>query len=79
MEISAKELRGSPAKIIEKAARGIEIIITLRGRKMAKLIPYGADSKPDIIEDEIFGLWKDQKHTDSVDDYVRSIRKGRKF
>lgn len=79
MEISAKELRGSPAKIIEKAARGIEIIITLRGRKMAKLIPYGADAIPDTIEDEIFGLWRNNKQSESVDDYVRSIRKGRKF
>ena len=40
MEVSAKELRGKPSQIIEQAARGTEVIITLRGRKVARLIPY---------------------------------------
>jgi len=79
MEISAKELRGSSTRIIEQAARGTEVVITLRGKKMAKLIPYNLDVFEKNDKDEIFGIWKNRIETEDVDDYVRSIRKGRKF
>jgi prevent-host-death family protein len=79
MEISAKELRGKPGQIIEQAARGTEIIITIRGKKMARLVPYRTDKAKTGNEDELFGLWKDREDISSVDDYVRSIRKGRAF
>jgi prevent-host-death family protein len=82
MEITAKELRGKPGHIIEQAARGTEVVITLRGKKIARLIPYHninvKDHKNDI-GDDIFGLWRDKDNIDNVDDYIRSIRKGRTF
>lgn len=79
MEVSAKELRGKPGEVIEKAARGAEVIITLRGRKMARMVPY-ENKKTQNIEhdDEIFGLWKDTEDT-SVEEQVRQLRKGRSF
>ena len=78
MTISAKELRRKPSQIIEQAAQGTEIIITLRGRKVARLIPFDVkiDTEPEI-EDELFGLWKDREDTIDVGEYVRSLRKGR--
>ena len=79
MEITAKELRGKPGQIIEQASRGTEVIITIRGRKMAKLVPYRTDINGSETEDELFGLWKNREDMDSVDDHVRSIRKGRAF
>jgi prevent-host-death family protein len=79
MEISAKELRGRPTQIIEQASRGIEVIITLRGKKMAKLIPYKIDAKQNIERDEIFGLWENHAETTTVEEQVRLLRKGRKF
>jgi prevent-host-death family protein len=79
MEISAKELRGKPARIIEQAARGIEVIITLRGKKSAKLIPYKTDTVQNTDEDEIFGMWGDHTEKTSINEHVRNIRKGRKF
>lgn len=78
MEVSAKELRGKPGQIIDQVARGIEVVITLRGKKMAKLIPYKTDTVQDLEEDAIFGLWAD-KVEDSVENQVRKLRKGRKF
>jgi len=80
MEISAKELRSKPGRVIKQAARGNEVIITLRGKKAAKLIPYnrGINEKGQQ-EDEIFGLWQDRKDLSSVEEQVRSLRKGRKF
>jgi prevent-host-death family protein len=79
MEISAKELRGKPAKIIEQASRGTEVIITVRGKKMARLIPYRSEKSDNTVEDKLFGLWKDEISIKDVDEHVRSIRKGRKF
>ncbi|MDO9263907.1 MAG: type II toxin-antitoxin system prevent-host-death family antitoxin [Desulfosalsimonadaceae bacterium] len=79
MKISAKELRSKPTQIIEQAARGTEVIITVRGKKMAKLIPYTIDSKQDFDQDEIFGLWENHAETTTVDEQVRLLRKGRTF
>ena len=30
-------------------------------------------------ENELFGIWKDRKDTADVEQFVRNIRKGRKF
>lgn len=79
MEISAKELRSKPGRIIEQAARGNEIIITFRGKKSARLIPYNRGVKEKELQDEIFGLWQNRKDLSSVEEQVRSLRKGRKF
>ena len=80
MEISAKELRSKPGQIIEQAARGNEVIITFRGKKAARLIPYDRKIKgKDEQQDEIFGLWQNRQDLPSVAEQVRSLRKGRKF
>lgn len=82
MEISAKELRGKPSQIIEQAARGTDIVITIRGKRLARLIPYFSMTKSGgKMEDEdlLFGMWQDRKEDSSVDEQVRNIRKGRSF
>lgn len=80
MEITAKELRGKPSQIIEQASRGTEVVITIHGKKMAKLVPYSMKTMKNSVDDDgIFGIWKDRNDLQSVDDYVRSIRKGRSF
>lgn len=78
MEITAKELRGKPGRIIEEASRGTEIIITLRGKRAARLLPYDTNvNRNKETDDDIFGLWKDRDDIQSVDEYVRSLRKRR--
>ncbi|MFZ4616398.1 MAG: type II toxin-antitoxin system Phd/YefM family antitoxin [Rectinemataceae bacterium] len=80
MEITAKELRGKPGQIIEQAAKGIDIVITIRGKKMARLIPYKTNSIAGIEngdDDELFGLWTDKDDGQSVEEYVRERRKRR--
>jgi prevent-host-death family protein len=79
MEITAKELREKPGRIIEQASRGDEIVVTLRGKKLARIVPFAAaEPSPACTEDEIFGLWKDRAHG-SVEESVRTLRKGRSF
>ena len=79
MEITAKELREKPGRIIEQASRGDEIVVTLRGKKLARIVPFSVhEPSPAGSEDTIFGLWKDR--TDgSVEETVRRLRKGRSF
>ena len=82
MEISAKELRGKPTQIIEQAARGTDVVITIRGKRLARLVPYllkTKDKQENESEDLLFGMWNDRVGEVSVDKYVRNIRKGRSF
>ncbi len=79
MEVSAKELRGKPGQIIEQASRGTEVIVTMRGKKMARLIAYKDSKVKADIADEIFGLWASRNDLESVEDYVLSLRQARKL
>jgi hypothetical protein len=52
----------------------------LRGRKIARLIPYKTGiTEKNEVQDEIFGLWRDKTKAQSVEEHVRSLRKGRTF
>lgn len=82
MEISAGELRGKPVRIIEEALRGTEIIITVRGKKKARIVPYISTAREEPLReagDEIFGLWSDHETARDVDAWVREKRKGRRY
>jgi len=82
MEVTAKELRSKPGQIIEQASRGTEVVITIHGKKLAKLIPYSKGTKQidaSMDQDLLFGMWKDRETTETVDNYVRRIRRRRIF
>ena len=76
MYSTAKELRFHTKELLESVSRGEEVIITYRGKPLAKLVPI-KKSKKDLQEtEELFGIWKD-KEIDDVNSYVRNLRKGR--
>jgi len=79
MEVTAKELRGKLGQIVAHAAHGAEVVITIRGKKVAKLIPYASFQNQEIVKDNIFGMWKDRQDLETVNVYARSLRKGRHF
>ena len=81
MEISMKQLRVEPGRIISQVSNGREITITYRGKPRAKIIPI-VNRKIIVSDDseiELFGIWKDRKDIENVEQFVRNIRKGRKF
>jgi prevent-host-death family protein len=80
MEVSTKELRIQPGKIIDQVVNGEEITVTFRGKALAKIVPFKKRIQA-VTKDEIsiFGLWKDHDQIASVDDYIRDIRKGSQF
>jgi prevent-host-death family protein len=81
MEITTKQLRIQPGRIIAQVNNGQEIIITYRGKACAKIIPLTNKQSVNVEEtdNELFGMWKDRKNMEDVEQYVRNMRKGRKL
>ncbi len=80
MEVSTKELRIQPGKIIDQVVQGVEVTVTFRGKALAKIVPLGAEvSTIDDPEADIFGMWSNHSSATSVDDMVRPLRQGREF
>jgi len=80
MEVSTKELRIQPGKIIDQVANGQEITITFRGKALARIVPMNKKEKPEVENEEsVFGMWKDYSTDSTVEEIVREMRKGRQF
>jgi prevent-host-death family protein len=80
MEVTTKELRIQPGKIIDQVVNGQEITVTFRGKALARIVPILQHSKnQDSDEISIFGMWKTHSNDKTVEDTVRGIRKGRQF
>ena len=78
MEVTTKELRIQPGKIIDQVSIGQEITVTYRGKPLAKIVPFPS-SYSDDKDSTLFGLWKNRSKEKSVEEQVREIRKGRQF
>ena len=80
MEVSTKELRIQPGKIIDQVVHGEEVTVTFRGKALARIVPI-TDSRPSIESPDsgIFGMWNASGRDKSVEDLVRDLRKGRSF
>lgn len=78
MKVTTKELRIQPGKIIDQVSVVEEITVTYRGKPLARIIPFKSSINT-TEETEIFGMWKNRKKSESVEDYVRELRKGRRF
>ena len=83
MEISTKQPRMQPGRIITMVNNGQNVTITYRGKPSVKIIPVtdrkDIDMKKFDSEDELFGIWKNREDTKDVDQYIRNMRKGRKM
>ncbi len=75
MKATAKDLRFHSKELLETVSRGEEVTITYRGKPCAKLVPYKTEKS--VEESKLFGIWKDNEETASVDEYVRELRKKR--
>ena len=76
MKATAKDLRFKSKELLDSVKRGEEVIITFRGKACAKLVPY-EENKDETIENELYGIWKDNDFVQDVEEYVRDLRKGR--
>ena len=74
--MSAKELRLRLSDYLKRVARGHSVDVSMRGKRIARLIPVKKKRKSQA--DELFGIWSDRKDFD-VNASVREMRKGRSF
>ena len=81
MEITTKQLRIQPGRIISQVNRGQDVTITYRGKPRARIVPItdGRTCDAEDSGDELFGIWKDRNEIENVKQYVRNMRKGRKL
>ncbi|MEA1992251.1 MAG: type II toxin-antitoxin system prevent-host-death family antitoxin [Thermodesulfobacteriota bacterium] len=78
MKATAKDLRFNSKELLDTVNRGEEVIITFRGKPCAKLVPYqGIKKNVKSEKSELFGIWENYDETQKVDEYVKSLRKGR--
>jgi prevent-host-death family protein len=79
MKATAKELRFHSKDLLDAVSRGDSVVITFRGKPCAKLVPYEDNNLAEHLqsEDGLFGIWRDRDDVESVDDYVRDLRKSR--
>jgi len=77
MKATAKDLRFHAREILDAVSRGEEVIITYRGKPLAKIIPVNSDKDEERITASLFGIWRDHENTKNVQEYVRKIRRGR--
>jgi prevent-host-death family protein len=77
VEVTTKQLRIQPGRIISRVNKGQEITITYRGKACAKIVPLTRKNSRRDDEDELFGMWKNREDIKDVDQYVRHMRKGR--
>ena len=77
MQATAKDLRFHSKELLNTVSRGEEVVITYRGKPCAKLVPIEEEQKVSAQPNELFGIWKDNAQTENVENYIRTIRKGR--
>ncbi len=77
MESTAKDLRFNTKELLETVRRGEEVVITYRGKPCAKLVPLNKNKNSMEHENELFGVWKNNKEVEDVSEYVDNLRKGR--
>ncbi len=77
MEATAKDLRFHSKKLIDSVNRGEEVVITYRGKPCAKLVPYQENKESTCQKHKLFGMWKDNKAIEDVNEYVKNLRRGR--
>jgi prevent-host-death family protein len=76
VKATAKDLRFHSKELLDTVSRGEEVVITFRGKPRAKLVPYTEEKEKDM-NNELFGIWKDNDAIQDVDEYVRALRRGR--
>ena len=77
MQSTAKELRFHTKEILDSVVKGEEVVITFRGKPYAKIVPLKETQRDKDSKNELFGIWKNRKDMENVNEYIRKIRKGR--
>jgi prevent-host-death family protein len=79
VEVTTKELRIQPGRIIDQVVHGEEVMVTFRGKAVARIVPVGGGRSKSEEQEQIFGMWESHSNDSSVEEMIRDLRKGRSF
>ena len=81
MKATAKEHRVHSKELLDAVSMGEDVVITLKDKPCARLVPYEKNDKPTVQDgkNDLFGIWADRIDIESIEEYVQSLRKGRYF
>ncbi|GJL53992.1 MAG: hypothetical protein NPIRA02_11240 [Nitrospirales bacterium] len=77
MKATATDLRISTKELLDTVSRGEEVVITHRGKPVAKLVPLEVGVPQSSTELELYGIWADHTLSENANAYVRQLRKPR--
>jgi prevent-host-death family protein len=64
--------------ILDFVELGEEVIVSKRGKPCVRIVPVaGIAAEKDFREDELFGIWKENKAVQHVNAFIVSLRGGR--
>ncbi len=77
MRATAKDLRFCSKELLATVSRGEEVVITYRGKPVAKLVPLESSEKPSSSDLDLYGIWANHQPSKNVRTYNRQMRKPR--
>lgn len=76
--VTAKQLRLKTSEILKKVRKGNDVMVTFRGRPVARIVSVGGRRKgKDLLDFAAIGMWADRKDMSDASAWVRKIRKPR--
>ena len=75
MILTMVDLRNHPGKILEALNHNENVLLTYRGKKVAKIVPVEKEETSSALNHPSFGMWKNNDK--SVKEVMREIRKPR--
>lgn len=79
MRATIMDMRKRPGEIIKSLERGEPVTILYRGKVKGTIQPANEKEghKMPVSAHPAFGMWKDRKDMEDVDQFVRKLRRGR--
>lgn len=79
MNATVLDLRKNMKDVIAALNRNEKVTLSYRGRKKAVIVPCSDKDQTGIAtaDHSAFGMWQDRENIADVNEYVRTLRKGR--
>ncbi len=80
MRATAKDLRFRTSALLQAVGQGEEVLISYRGKPLARLVPAEAPAKAAqraLPKLKGFGMWKDRADLGDAVAWTRALRQGR--
>ncbi|MGH9433932.1 MAG: type II toxin-antitoxin system Phd/YefM family antitoxin [Terriglobia bacterium] len=75
--MSATELHRNTTEVLRKAHKLGSVVVTLRGKRVAKLVSLQPNDVRSVAKGPVFGMWKGREDMKNPQAWVREIRRPR--